>query len=71
MKYKIKVDVMQDCKSRYYPLVKKHWWSFWENIAKHNPYPWYDSREEAERRITSFIASQIDHTYEILYKEET
>ena len=34
MKYKIKVDVMRDCKSRYYPLVKKHWWCLWENIAK-------------------------------------
>ena len=33
MKYKIKVDVMRNSRSRYYPLVKKHWWCFWENIA--------------------------------------
>ena len=71
MNYKIKVDVMQNCKSRYYPLVKKHWWCRWENIAKDDPYPWCDSKEDAERRINTIIASQITHTYEIPYKEET
>lgn len=71
MKYKIKVDVMQNSRSRYYPMVKKHWLCFWENIAKHDTYPWCDSREDAERRINTFIASQIYHTYEIPYKEET
>ena len=36
MKYKIKVEVMQDGSSRYYPMVKKHWWSLWEYIIGYN-----------------------------------
>lgn len=68
-KYKIKVHVMQDGKSRYYPMVKKHWWCLWENIVKYDPYIWCVSKEDAERRITVFKASQIDHTYDIPYKE--
>lgn len=81
MKYKIKVVVMLDGSSRYYPMAKKHWWSLWKYIngartttmLKKKSYP---SRhvELAKERIKIYqdyyLSTKIDHTYEIPYKEE-
>lgn len=80
MKYKIKVEVMQDGKSRYYPMVKKHWWSRWEYIDGHITYNDITSvfslrnKETAQDAILEYIQYKMkvtrDHVYEIPYKEE-
>lgn len=81
MKYKIKVEVMQDGSSRYYPMVKKHWWSIWKYICgthnttmlKEQSYSSINA-EYAKERIKSYqdyyASCTSDHTYEIPYKEE-
>lgn len=72
MKYKIKVEVMQDGSSRYYPMVKKHWWSRWENV--NSVFPYFSTMQTAKNEIRTFhqayLRTNIDHTYVIPYKEE-
>lgn len=81
MKYKIKVEVMQDGSSRYYPMVKKHWWSCWKYIhSQHTVLSnkedvWsYPNIEPANIKIKeyneAYLKTTIDHTYEIPYKED-
>ncbi|MDO4803080.1 MAG: hypothetical protein Q4A15_13015 [Prevotellaceae bacterium] len=76
MKYKIKVEVMQDGSSRYYPMVKKHWWSCWKYIAFSGRISFYGDKlyvlttEDAELRIKKYKELTIDHIYYIPYKEE-
>lgn len=76
MKYKVKVEVMQDGNSRYYPMVKKHWWSVWEYIDRFgcthfDGYGMYYAKKGiAELCIKMHKGLIIDHTYEIPYKEE-
>lgn len=76
MKYKIKVEVMQDGSSRYYPMVKKHWWSLWKYIDCCLRIGFYSNglhasiKETAEFRIEAYKQLVVDHTYEIPYKKE-
>lgn len=76
MKYKIKVEVMQDGSSRYYPMVKKHWWSLWKyidpscRISFNGNGLYVSTKEIAELRIKVYKGSIVGHTYEIPYKEE-
>lgn len=76
MKYKIKVEVMQDGISRYYPMVKEHWWSVWKYIdcAGHTCFNgdglYVQMKDVAEFRIKAYKGSVLDHTYEIPYKEK-
>lgn len=76
MKYKIKVEVMQDGSSRYYPMVKKNWWSVWKyidcsgRISFNGDELYVATKGIAELRIKAYKSLIIDHTYEIPYKEE-
>lgn len=76
MKYKTKVEVMQDGSSRYYPMVKKHWWSCWKYITNslkttlRKPLYFCYSYENAKYIINQFQEDKLDHTYEIPYKED-
>lgn len=76
MKYKIKVEVMQDGSSRYYPMVKKHWWSLWKYIDCSFRTSFYSNglyvstKGIAEFRIKAYKELMVEHLYEIPYKEE-
>lgn len=78
MKYKIKVEVMQDGNSCYYPILKRYWWKPWEYILNYRDTSFFKpthlsplvSQHDAEHLIKAFRGKTIDHIYEIPYKED-
>ena len=74
MKYKIKVEVKNDGSCKYYPMIKKHWWSRWRLLCiaskKWECHEYFTDLEAARRVIRNFDSHQLNHIYDIPYKEE-
>lgn len=78
MKYRIKVEVMQDGNSIYYPMLKRYWWSPWEYIIGYNKttlciqgdWQGHRSEQDANHRINAYKKNTVDRVYYIQCKEK-
>lgn len=74
MKFKIKVEVMWDGSSHFFPMFKKNWWTPWRYIIlRERSYSiYYGSKEAAEDVISTFLkrlqSGTVDHSYDIIIK---